>query len=197
MHNREPLSDIPARREVMAVRERDSFTREQMTEQAQNESSEIRIDREGVWYFRNMEMTRKEIVQYFYQHLRRDSQGYYKIVLGRENCRVQVDDVPYIIQSVSPGFSGVDGRTRLVISLSDGSCEELNPETIRIGGNNIPYCRVKESRHEARFSRQAYYQLAVNIEHDPHQDRYFMTVDGRSYPLAVSQKTENGGAHVG
>ena len=160
-----------------------------MAEQPHNESPEIRIDRNGVWYFQNMEMTRKEIVQYFYQHLRRNSQGHYHIEIGSEHCRVQVDDVPYVIQSVSPGFAGIDGRTCMVISLSDGSCEELNPETILIGGNNIPYCRVKKSQHEARFSRQAYYQLAVNIEHDPHQDRYFMTMGDRSYPLTVNQKT--------
>jgi hypothetical protein len=141
-------------------------------------------------------MTRKEIVQYFYQHLRLDSQGHYQIEIGHEHCRVQVDDVPYIIRSVSPRFAGVGGRMCMVISLSDGSCEELNPETIRIGKNNIPYCRVKKSRHEARFSRQAYYQLAIHIVHDPHQDRYFMTIDGRSYTLAVNQKTENGGPHV-
>jgi hypothetical protein len=178
------------------VREGHFFTREPMTEQPPNESPEIRIDRDGVWYFRNMEMTRMEIVQYFYQHLRRDSRGHYQIELGQEHCRVQVDDVPYIIRGVSSGFAGADGRPCMVISLSDGSCEELNPETIRIGENNVPYCRVKKSGHEARFSRQAYYQLAVNIEHDPHQDCYFMTVDGRSYPLAVNQKTENGGPHV-
>jgi uncharacterized protein len=171
------------------VQGRHFFSREPMTGQSQSESPQIRIDWNGVWYFRNMEMTRKDIVQYFYQHLRRDSQGHYQIQIGSESCRVQVDDVPYIIQSLSQGLTGVDGRTCMVISLSDGSCEELNPETIRIGGNNIPYCRVKESRHEARFSRQAYYQLAVNIEHDPHQDRYFMTIDGRSYPLTVNQTT--------
>ena len=167
-----------------------------MAEQPQNESPGIRIDRNGVWYFRDMEMTRFEIVQYFYNHLRRDSRGHYQIELDHEHCRIQVDDVPYIIRSVSSGFSGADGRPCMVISLSDGSREELNPETIRIGENNVPYCRVKKNEHEARFSRQAYYQLSENIEHDPHQDRYFMNVDGRSYPLAVNQTTENGGPHV-
>jgi hypothetical protein len=178
------------------VRQGYSFTTEPMTEQHQNESPEIRIDRDGVWYFRKMEMTRKEIVQYFYQHLRRDSQGHYQIELGGEHCPVQVDDVPYIIRNVSSGFTGVDERPCMVISLSDGSFEELNLETIWIGENNVPYCSVKKGGQEARFSRQAFYQLAVNIEHDPHQDRYFITVEGRSYPLAVNQKTENGGPHV-
>jgi uncharacterized protein len=190
------FSAILARNEVPPVREGHFFPREPMIEQSQNESPEIRIDRDGVWYYRNIEMTRKEIVQYFVQHLQRDSRGHYQIELGCEHCRIQVDDVPYIIRSVSSGFTGVDGRMCMIISLSDGSCEELNPETIRIGENNVPYCRVKRSGHEARFSRQAYYQLAENIEYDSHQDRYFMTVDSRSYPIAVNQTTENGGSHV-
>jgi uncharacterized protein len=165
------------------------FMSEPMTEQPLKESPEIRIGWDGVWYFRGMEMTRKDIVQYFYQHLRQDSHGHYQIEIGSQCCRVQVDDVPYIVQSVCPGFAKADARTCMVISLSDGSFEELNPGSIRIGGNNIPYCRVKEGRHEARFSRQAYYQLAVNIEHDPCQDRYVMIVDGCSYTLTVNQET--------
>ncbi len=162
-----------------------------------NESPEIRIDRDGVWYYRNMEMKRREIVQYFYQHLRRDHQGHYQIELNHEHCHIQVDDVPYVIYSVSLGLAGADGQPGMVVSLSDGSCEELNPETIRIGEQGIPYCRVKNSQHEVRFSRQAYYQLAENMNYDPHQDRYFITIGTRSYTLAVKQSTENGGAHVG
>ena len=168
-----------------------------MTEQPQNESPEIRIDRDGVWYYRNMEMKRNEIIQYFYRHLRRDYQGNYRIELNHENCSIQVDDVPYVIRSVSSGFSGADGQPGMVISLSDGSCEELDPETIRIGEKNVLYCRVKKNEYEARFSRQAYYQLAANIKHDPHQDRYFFAIGDRSYTIAVNQPTEKGGPHVG
>jgi hypothetical protein len=168
-----------------------------MTEQSQNESPEIRIDRDGVWYYQNMEMKRLEIVQYFYQHLRRDDQGQYRVELNHEHCFIQVEDVPYVIRSVSSGFTAADGQPGMVISLSDGSCEELDPETIRIGEKNVLYCRVKKNEYEARFSRKAYYQLAENIKHDPHQDRYFITIGNRSYTLAVNQPSENGGAHAG
>lgn len=167
-----------------------------MTEQYHNESPEIRIDQNGVWYYRDMEMTRLEIVQYFYNHLRQDSEGKYRIELDNEQCFIQVDDVPYVIQSVSREFFGEEKGPRMVISLSDGSREELNPETIRIGEKNVLYCRVKQCNHEARFSRQAYYQLSEYIEHDIQHDRFFMTVDGHSYLLAVNQPTENGGPHV-
>jgi len=109
-----------------------------------------------------------------------------------------VDDVPYVIRSVSSGVEGADGQPAgMVISLSDGSCEELDPETIRIGEKDILYCRVKKNEHEARFSRQAYYQLAENMNHDPQQDLYYITIGNRSYNLAVHQPNENGGPHAG
>ena len=167
-----------------------------MTEQYQNELPEIRIDRNGVWYYRDMEMTRLEIVQYFYNHLRRDSEGKYRIELDNEQCLIQVDDVPYVIKSVSREFFGEERGLCMVISLSDGSREKLKPETIRIGEKNVLYCRVKQCNHEARFSRQAYYQLSEYIEHDSQNDRYFMTVDGHFYYLVERQLNENGGSHV-
>ena len=168
-----------------------------MAEQPQNESPEIRIDRDGVWYYRNAEMTRMEIVQYFYEHLRRDAQGNYRIELNDEHCRVHVEDAPYVIRSVSLDSAGADERPRMVISLSDGSSEELDPETIRIGEKDVLYCRVKNYAHEARFSRPAYYQLAENMNYDQHQDCYFISIGNRSYTLPVNQTDENGGAHAG
>jgi hypothetical protein len=55
-----------------------------MAEEPYNEFPEIRIDREGVWYYRNMEMIRTEIIQYLYRHLHRDSDGNYRIELNHE-----------------------------------------------------------------------------------------------------------------
>jgi uncharacterized protein len=190
--NGRPFTAIPERKYGTT-----DFGEHPMKEPTQNELPDIRIDRDGVWYYRNMEMTRKEIVQYFYQHLQRDHLGHYRIELNNEQCRVQVDDVPYVIRGVSLGLSREDAQTTMIVTLSDGSFEELDPETLRIGDKNVLYCRVKKREYEARFSRQAYYQMAENLNHDPHQDRYFIMIGNRSYTVAVKQSTENGGAHVG
>lgn len=169
-----------------------------MTEHPPNELPEIRIDREGVWYYRDIEMTRADIVQYFYQHLHRDLQGNYHIELNQERCSIRVEDVPYVIRSVSMEVAGSDVSPQsMIISLSDGCREELNPETVRIGEMNVLYCRVKKNEHEARFSRQAYYQLAEYIEHDPRKDRYFLVIGDHPYALAANQPNENGGTHAG
>lgn len=167
-----------------------------MKEPLRNESPPIRIDRNGVWYFQDVEMTRFEIVRYFYDHLQRDANGQYRIEIADDQCLVQVDDVPYVVQGISEQSPDANGRQGMVISLSDGTREELNPGTLRIGEGNVPYCRIKQGKHEARFTRQAYYQLAKYIEHDAKNDRYFMNLDGSLYDLTEIQSTVNGGPYV-
>ena len=38
-------------------------------------SFEIKIDKEGVWYYNGAEMFRKDILDIFFQHLKRDEDG--------------------------------------------------------------------------------------------------------------------------
>jgi hypothetical protein len=73
--------------------------------------------------------------------------------------------------------------TCIVISLSDGSIEELNLDhPFWIGKDNIIYCRVKRGEYAARFSHPAYYQLCERIEHDSAVDIYVITVNNNSLP---------------
>ena len=106
-----------------------------------------------------MEMTRFEIVQYFYDHLQRDANGKYRIEIADDQCPVQVDDAPYVVRGISELPSEANGRRCIIVCLSDGTREVLNPETLRIGEGNVPYCRVKQGEHEARFTRQFEAQL--------------------------------------
>ncbi len=87
---------------------------------------DIRIDKDGIWYFHDEEMKRQDIVQYLYQYLKRDSAGQYLIETEHDRCYVTVDDVPYVIKRLEAVFSKSDGQPCIVISLSDGSKEELN-----------------------------------------------------------------------
>jgi len=45
--------------------------------------SDIHIDKDGLWFYRGMEMTRRDIVRLFYRHLKRDESGGYLIEIGR------------------------------------------------------------------------------------------------------------------
>jgi hypothetical protein len=142
---------------------------------------DIRIDKDGVWYYKGAEMFRKEIVNFFYQNLKRDESGQYLIELENDRCYLDVEDTPFVIRSVHRALSEKDGKATLYLLLSDETVEPLNPETLRIGNDNVLYCTIKNDRFDARFSRASYYQLANDIEYDDCQDIFFIYIDGRRF----------------
>jgi len=147
----------------------------------------MRIDKEGIWYFRGEEMTRLDIVQYFYKHLRSDDKGSFYIEIDAERCSVDVEDVPYVITSVSLIPTQCDDESCLVLSLSDGSREILDcKKSLRMGRDNVLYSTVREGKFEARFSRPAYYQLCRYIEYDPVKGTYVIKLDHRSISINTS-----------
>ena len=152
-----------------------------------NEQPDIRIDSQGVWYFRGEEMKRLDIVQYFYRYLKRDGAGGYCIETEHERCAVTVEDVPYVINDVDLDFSPQIGKPCLVLTLSDGSREAMTFDSrLWTGSDNVVYCRVKGGEFAARFSRPAYYRLCSHIEYDPVSDSYLLTCDNGSYPLVLN-----------
>ena len=49
------------------------------------------------------------------------------------------------------------------VVLNDETREPLDPASLRVGAENVLYCRVKGG-HEARFLRPAYYELMRHAE---------------------------------
>jgi uncharacterized protein len=139
--------------------------------------SDIRIDSEGIWFYRNVEMTRRDIIALFYQHLMQDASGRHLIEIGQQRYPVEVEDTAYVVWAMQQ--AGAEEGINLL--LSDYSLESLDPATLRIGKESIPYCKVKNGRLDARFSRSAYYQLAEHIGYDPLRDAYFLSVKGKQY----------------
>lgn len=146
-------------------------------------SIEIRIDKDGVWYYKGNEMIRKDILALFYESLECDPQGRYLIRKDGEAFYIEVEDVPYTVQSVEYSLDGKDGAAVFNILLSDQSIEQLDPTTLRQGEENVLYCAVKNRRFEARFTRKSYYQLAEYIQYDSENNRYYLTLNDRRYDI--------------
>lgn len=154
-----------------------------------NNNNEIWIDKDGIWYFHGEEMTRLDIVQFFYDHLKKDNGGNYLIEIDNDCCPVRVEDAPYVVRSVVVSCSKNDGQPCIEISLNDGSREELNPETaLWTGIDNVMYCRVKRGEYDARFSRSAYYHLCEYAVYDTEKKQYFINVINRAYPVTSVKK---------
>lgn len=140
---------------------------------------DIRIDKEGIWYYKGAEMFRREIVELFYRHLRKDESGNYIIEMENDRCYLEVEDTAFVIKAVYRNENMADEDISLL--LSDGTLEKLNPGKIWIGQDNILYCAIKNNQFNARFSRASYYQLARYIHHDPEKDAYFLLFDEKTY----------------
>lgn len=120
-------------------------------------NSEIRFGCDGVWYADGEPIDNPRIARLFSQSVVRAPEGDgYMLRVGDETARIIVDDTPYVVTGVSAG-------DRLVVTLNDGSTEDVAPESLRLGDNNVFYCRVKAGRESARFLRPAHYQLAEHI----------------------------------
>ena len=141
----------------------------------------IKIDKEGVWYYNGAEMFRKDIVNLFYEGLKRDESGKYRIELGNDWCFIEVEDVPFVVKAVSKVGTKDEGNEKIEISLNDGSSEELDLSSIRVGKDNVLYCTVKMGEFDARFSRAAYYQIADLMEYEKEKDAFYIPLNGQDY----------------
>jgi hypothetical protein len=140
----------------------------------------IFIDKEGHWFHKGMEMVHREFIHLFYRNMQMDDRGRCIIRLRGDVCYVDVEDTPFVVWRTR--VREHDGYGRYVLFLSDDSEEELLPDTLYVGDENVLYCRVKERAFPARFSRSAYYQLAEYIEEE--SGRFFIPLNGERYMIA-------------
>lgn len=142
------------------------------------ENNEIKIDKDGIWYYNGAHMFRKEILNVFFQNLRIDECGRYLIELGTERCYLDVEDTAFVVAAVYKTNLPGNRLEQIDILLNDDSCEKLEMNSIYTGRDNVLYCRVKEGKFTARFSRNSYYQIAEFIELSENGVDYFINLNG-------------------
>jgi uncharacterized protein len=138
------------------------------------DNCDIRIDKEGTWYYRGAHMFRKEILSVFFENLKIDEFGKYLIELNGDSCYLDVEDTAFVVTAVSEKREEQDIKDHLYILLNDGSWEKMDLKTLHVGKDNVLYCRVKNGKFPARFSRNGYYQLAEFIEQEEKGNGYFI-----------------------
>jgi hypothetical protein len=151
------------------------------------ENYEIKIDKDGIWYYNGAHMFRKEILHVFFQNIRIDECGKYLIELGTERCYLEVEDTPFVVAAVNRTKQPGNGSEQIDILLNDDSCEKLEMNSIYTGSDNVLYCSVKEGRFTARFSRKSYYQIAEFIEQSDNGVDYFINLNDEKYFIKSGQ----------
>lgn len=123
---------------------------------------DMRIDRNGVWYYHGSPIGRKELVRLFSSVLRRDDAGDYWLITPAEIGRIEVEDAPFMAVELITTGDGADRvitfRTNVDTFVSaDGDHPirvDIDPDT----GEPSPYV-VMDGRLEARLTRSVYYDL--------------------------------------
>jgi uncharacterized protein len=149
-------------------------------------SSGIHVDQEGDWYYHEDKITREDIIELFLAHLELAPGGLFYIDWRGQRCAVEAADTPFVITRVDRVPSKDGHSESILLQLKHLPTPDfLNPSTLWIGADNIPYCTIRNGRYRARFARPAYYQLAAWIEHDPHTETFFLELNDTRYPIAA------------
>lgn len=135
----------------------------------------LRIDREGVWFHDDAEVTHAGIVANLRENLQVDERGHY-LQIGPARVPVEVEDAPFVVERVE-----AQGE-QLVATLNDLSREPVALDTLRVDERGIPRCRVKDGRFDARLGRAATYQLLLHVVTDPGAEPA-LVLGGRRYPV--------------
>jgi hypothetical protein len=123
---------------------------------------DIRIGRDGTWYYQGSPIGRIALVKLFATVLRRDAQGDHWLITPAEQGRIEVDDAPFVAVELSVVGSGPDQaitlRTNLDEIVTVDADHPLRVEHDPVSGEPAPYVLVRDGL-EARLSRPVYYEL--------------------------------------
>lgn len=122
----------------------------------------IRIDRNGVWYYEGSPINRRSLVCLFASVLTRDADGAYWLVTPAEIGRIDVEDVPFVGVELYIAGTGnmqvLSVRTNVDEIVTIDSDHPLtivaNPNT----GEPSPYVTLRQGIG-ARLSRSVFYEL--------------------------------------
>ena len=122
---------------------------------------DMRIARDGTWFYRGSAITRMPLVKLFASVLRREGDGTYWLVTPVERGRVTVEDAPFVAVAVDRHGEGVEQRlifrTNLDEIVTADADHQLRVETAA-DGTPAPYIRVRPGL-EARLTRPVFYEL--------------------------------------
>jgi hypothetical protein len=139
--------------------------------------SRIRIDRDGRFWHEGERVEHEGLARAFAQWIRWDDASQrYQLRNEIDWCWITVEDAPLVVWSASVGEDG-----SVTLALSDGTCEPLALESLRIDRDDVPYCTVRGQSVDARFSPSAAFALLEHAE--PDGDGWAIVLGGAKHAL--------------
>jgi len=141
-----------------------------------DEQYDMRIARDGTWFYHGSPIGRIALVKLFSTVLRRDDAGDYWLITPAERGRITVEDVPFVAVEVKAEGEGearsLSFRTNLDEWVTAGPGHPIRvvhgptggaPEDPELSGGPAPYILIRD-RLEARIGRAVFYELVELAE---------------------------------
>ena len=138
---------------------------------------DMRIARDGTWYYHGTPIGRKPLVKLFASVLRHEPDGCYYLVTPVEKGRIEVDDAPFIAVELFREHDGQEQALRFRTNLDEHVTADAD-HPIRVTfdpgtDEPAPYVLVRDGL-EALIARSVYYDLVeFGVEVGPSHDRVF------------------------
>jgi hypothetical protein len=132
-----------------------------------DEQYDMRIARDGTWFYHGSPIGRIALVKLFATVLRRDDAGDFWLITPAERGRITVEDTPFIAVEVQAEGEGealtLSFRTNLDEWVTAGPDHPIRVAQGPIGGAELsgaptPYILIRD-RLEARIGRAVFYEL--------------------------------------
>jgi hypothetical protein len=134
-----------------------------MTEPRIEDDFDLRIGRDGTWYYHDSPIRRLPLAKLFASVLRREADGSYWLVTPAERGRILVEDAPFLAVELTVAGAGQDQtltfRTNLDEMVAADADHPLRVATDPATGEPSPYVMIRDGL-EARLARPVFYQLA-------------------------------------
>jgi hypothetical protein len=128
-----------------------------------DEAYDMRIARDGTWFYHGSPIGRIALVKLFATVLKRDDAGDYWLITPAERGRITVEDVPFIAVEVRAEGAGAAQTLSFRTNLDQWvTADAGHPIRVLQGGElsdaPAPYILIRD-RLEARIGRAVFYEL--------------------------------------
>lgn len=151
---------------------------------------DIRIARDGTWFYLGTPFGRPELVKLFSSILKKEGERYY-LVTPVEKVGIRVDDAPFVAVNFDAAGQGQEQvltfRTQVGDHAPAGPDHPIRVERDAQTGEPSPYVLVRANL-EALIDRKSFYRL---VDLGCHHDGWFGVWSGeRFFPIIPSEELE-------
>jgi len=155
---------------------------------------DMRIARDGTWFYLGTPIGRKPLVKLFSSIIRKDGDDYF-LVTPVEKVGITVEDAPFVAIDFDVAGSGTGQTITFTTNVDDtavaGPDHPIRVTRDPVTGEPSPYVLIRANL-EALIDRKSFYRLVDLGVHNDHQGQSWFGVfsDGMFFPIIPSADLE-------